>query len=69
MLSLNSKISCRICFTGIHGFSNSPTYEPFKKVQRGVEKIADIIEETNNENLSESEIIERLLSLATDKYQ
>ncbi|VDK76088.1 unnamed protein product [Onchocerca ochengi] len=54
---------------GIHGFSNSPSCEPFKKVQRGVDKVSDIIEEINTENLSEAEIIERLLQLATDKYQ
>lgn len=56
-------------FTGIHGFSNSPPCEPFKKVQRGVEKMNDIIDEINTKNLSEAEIIERLLQLATDKYQ
>ncbi|VIO98359.1 Uncharacterized protein BM_BM7161 [Brugia malayi] len=54
---------------GIHGFSNSPSCEPFKKVQRGMEKVSDIIEEINSEDLSETEIIERLLQLATDKYQ
>ncbi|OZC05191.1 hypothetical protein X798_07810 [Onchocerca flexuosa] len=54
---------------GIHGFSNSPSCEPFKKVRRGVDKVSSIIEEINTENLSEAEIIERLLQLATDKYQ
>ncbi|KAM3717391.1 Transport and Golgi organization protein [Dirofilaria immitis] len=54
---------------GIHGFSNSPSCEPFKKVRRGVEKVSGIVEEINAENLSEAEIIERLLQLATDKYQ
>ncbi|CAG9534995.1 unnamed protein product [Cercopithifilaria johnstoni] len=63
----------RIEFTryssGIHGFSNSPSCEPFKKVERGVEKMSNIIEEINNKNYLEEEIIERLLQLATDKYQ
>ncbi|VDK77865.1 unnamed protein product [Onchocerca ochengi] len=59
---------CKL-LTSIHGFSNSPSCEPFKKVQRGVDKVSDIIEEINTENLSEAEIIERLLQLATDKYQ
>ncbi|VDM08168.1 unnamed protein product [Wuchereria bancrofti] len=54
---------------GIHGFSNSPSCEPFKKVQRGTEKVNVIIEEINSEDLSETEIIGRLLQLATDKYQ
>uniref|UniRef100_A0A915PUR4 Transport and Golgi organization protein 2 n=1 Tax=Setaria digitata TaxID=48799 RepID=A0A915PUR4_9BILA len=54
---------------GIYGFSNSPPCEPFKKVRRGIEKVESIVEEINKENLSEAEIIERLLQLATDKYQ
>lgn len=54
---------------GIYGFSNSSPYKPFKKVQRGVDKMRKIVEEIDKENLSESQIIERLLLLATDKHQ
>ncbi|VDK81537.1 unnamed protein product [Litomosoides sigmodontis] len=55
--------------SGIHGFSNSPPREPFKKVQRGIEKMSTIIEEINSKNYSEAQIIEHLLQLATDKHQ
>ncbi|MCP9256931.1 hypothetical protein DINM_000126 [Dirofilaria immitis] len=41
----------------------------YPPVRRGVEKVSGIVEEINAENLSEAEIIERLLQLATDKYQ
>ncbi|VDN05361.1 unnamed protein product [Thelazia callipaeda] len=54
---------------GIYGFGNSPPYEPFKKVQYGVGKMKKIVEDIENKNFSDTEIIEKLLQLATDKYQ
>ncbi|VBB25812.1 unnamed protein product [Acanthocheilonema viteae] len=65
----DDKIEITRYSSGIYGFSNSPSCEPFKKVQRGVEKMRGIIDEINSKNYAEAEIIERLLQLATDKYQ
>lgn len=59
----------RAQLAGIYGFGNSPFCRPFKKVQRGLDKMKEIIEEIKSQTLSEEEIIERLLRLATDKHQ
>uniref|UniRef100_A0A183EMA3 Rap-GAP domain-containing protein n=1 Tax=Gongylonema pulchrum TaxID=637853 RepID=A0A183EMA3_9BILA len=54
---------------GIYGFGNSPSSKPFKKIQRGVSRMKEIIEKINTQRLSEEETIERLMQLATDKHQ
>uniref|UniRef100_A0A915C524 Uncharacterized protein n=1 Tax=Parascaris univalens TaxID=6257 RepID=A0A915C524_PARUN len=54
---------------GVYGFGNSPPDKPFKKVQRGLDLMRNVVDELKIEEPCEEKIIARLMNIATDRVQ